>query len=82
MTEIAPGMMVECVWSGSAWFKKKLTAEAAENFKAACKKFGYNPQHIIAHGSYLINLGTPDPVRLPHQSQFKFLNLMIKGFTC
>jgi len=65
------------VFTGSqrAWFKKKLTAEAAENFKAACKKFGYSPQHIISHGSYLINLGTPEPVLLA-KSRAAFIDEM------
>jgi len=65
------------VFTGSqrAWFKKKLTAEAAENFKAACKKFGYSSQHIISHGSYLINLGTPEPVLLA-KSRAAFIDEM------
>jgi len=65
------------VFTGSqrAWFKKKLTAEAAENFKAACKKYGYSPDYIIAHGSYLINLGTPEPVLLA-KSRAAFIDEM------
>jgi len=65
------------VFTGSqrAWFKKKLTAEAAENFKAACKKYGFNQQHIVAHGSYLINLGTPEPVLLA-KSRAAFIDEM------
>jgi len=65
------------VFTGSqrAWFKKKLTAEAAENFKNSCKKYGYNPAHIIAHGSYLINLGTPEPVLLA-KSRAAFIDEM------
>jgi len=65
------------VFTGSqrAWFKKKLTAEAAENFKAACKKYGYSSNHIIAHGSYLVNLGTPEPVLLA-KSRAAFIDEM------
>jgi len=65
------------IFTGSqrAWFKKKLTAEAAENFKAACKKYGYASNHIIGHGSYLINLGTPEPVLLA-KSRAAFIDEM------
>jgi deoxyribonuclease-4 len=65
------------VFTGSqrAWFKKKLTAEAAEQFKNACKKYGYHPDYLIAHGSYLINLGTPEPVLLA-KSRAAFIDEM------
>jgi len=65
------------IFTGSqrAWFKKKLTAEAAENFKTSMKKYGYQPSEVIAHGSYLINLGTPEPVLLA-KSRAAFIDEM------
>jgi len=65
------------VFTGSqrAWFKKKLTAEAAEQFKNALKKSGISPNHVISHGSYLINLGTPEPVLLA-KSRAAFIDEM------
>ena len=30
-------------------------------FRARCAEKGYPPDHILAHDSYLINLGSPDP---------------------
>jgi len=42
------------------WVAKPLTEESIEAFKANCVKFGYKPEHILPHDSYLINLGYPE----------------------
>lgn len=41
------------------WFSKALTEENINGFKENCEKFGYKPEHILPHDSYLINLGNP-----------------------
>ena len=42
------------------WIAKPLTEESINAFKANCKKYGYQPQQILPHDSYLINLGHPE----------------------
>lgn len=42
------------------WSAKPLTEKNIKEFKENCKKFGYKPEHILPHDSYLINLGNPD----------------------
>ncbi|HPE55150.1 MAG TPA: deoxyribonuclease IV [Bacteroidales bacterium] len=42
------------------WFAKALTEENINGFKENCEKFGYTPEHIMPHDSYLINMGNPD----------------------
>jgi hypothetical protein len=46
------------------WDSPPLTPEVAQAFREACAKFGYSSDHIIPHGSYLINLGSADPEML------------------
>lgn len=41
------------------WRASPLTDEVISEFKAACAKYGYGPQQILPHDSYLINLGHP-----------------------
>lgn len=42
------------------WYSKPLTDENIENFKDNCEKYGYSPEQILPHDSYLINLGHPE----------------------
>ena len=42
------------------WFAPTLSAAEIEAFKAECKRLGFEPFQILAHDSYLINLGHPD----------------------
>ena len=42
------------------WFAKDLTDESIEKFKALNEEFGFKPENILAHDSYLINMGNPD----------------------
>ena len=43
------------------WKSKPLTEESIAAFKNNCAEFGYAPEHILPHDSYLINLGSPNP---------------------
>jgi len=43
------------------WQAKALSAEEIEAFRANCRGKGYKPAQILAHDSYLINLGHPEP---------------------
>jgi deoxyribonuclease IV len=42
------------------WFSSPLTDENIRLFKENCKTYGYNPEYILPHDSYLINLGSPE----------------------
>ncbi len=42
------------------WMAPALTAKSIEAFKGNCELYGYKPQHILPHDSYLINLGHPE----------------------
>ncbi len=43
------------------WKAKPLTTKSIDAFQKNCEKFGYKPEHILPHDSYLINLCHPDP---------------------
>lgn len=38
-----------------------MSVETADSFKQACKNYGFGPEHILPHGSYLINLASAKP---------------------
>ena len=42
------------------WVSAPLTAKRIDLFKSSCDKFGYKPNQILPHDSYLINLGHPE----------------------
>ena len=42
------------------WVAAPLTDESIKKFKENCQKYGYKPEHILPHDSYLINLGHPE----------------------
>lgn len=42
------------------WYSNPLTEDSIEKFKSNCIKYGYKPEQILAHDSYLINLGHPE----------------------
>ncbi len=42
------------------WVAKDLTAEDIQKFKSLNEELGYKPHQILAHDSYLINLGHPE----------------------
>ena len=45
------------------WTAPPYKEEAVEAFKANCAAHGFSGSRILAHDSYLINLGQPDPVK-------------------
>jgi deoxyribonuclease-4 len=57
------------------WQAKPLTEESISAFKMNCEKFGYKPQQILPHDSYLINLGHPEKAAL-QKSRDAFLDEM------
>ncbi|KAL6301648.1 xylose isomerase-like protein [Sparassis latifolia] len=42
------------------WESSPFSAQSVLSFKERMKAFGYSPDHILPHGSYLVNLGNPD----------------------
>ncbi len=46
------------------WQAKRLSAEEVAAFRTNCREAGYSPAQILAHDSYLINLGHPESRRL------------------
>lgn len=59
------------------WTSPPLTETSIEAFKANCRKHGYEPEHILPHDGYLINLGNPDPVKR-EQSRKAFTDEMTR----
>lgn len=43
------------------WSAPPLSSESIAAFRANCEAFGYRPELILPHDTYLINLGQPDP---------------------
>jgi deoxyribonuclease-4 len=41
------------------WHAAPLAEETIRSFRENCRKYGYTPDQILAHDSYLINLGHP-----------------------
>ena len=48
----------------SRWQSKPISDKEAETFKENCIKYGYSPNQILPHDSYLINLGAPNHEKL------------------
>ena len=57
------------------WQGKPLSEKSIELFKERCEQYGYQPQQILPHDSYLINLGHPDPEGL-EKSRLAFIDEM------
>src|SRR5512140_2328940 len=57
------------------WVTGPLTPENISQFKTNCRKFGYLPEYILPHDSYLINLGNPEKEMLV-KSRKSFLDEM------
>ncbi|MCH8556629.1 MAG: deoxyribonuclease IV [Balneolia bacterium] len=55
------------------WTAPPLIEESIRGFKENCKTFGFSPDAIIPHDSYLINLGHPEPDKL-EKSRAAFLD--------
>ena len=54
---------------------KAISEEAAEEFKANCRLYGFTPGVILPHDNFLINLGSPDARKL-ELSRKSFLDEM------
>lgn len=46
------------------WFDHIYEPEEINDFKENLKNYGFNSKHIVAHASYLINLGSPEAKKL------------------
>lgn len=57
------------------WQGKPLSEKSIVLFKERCEHYGYQPQQILPHDSYLINLGHPDPTGL-EKSRLAFVDEM------
>lgn len=57
------------------WVSKPLTEESIRLFKQNCEKFNLQPEYILPHDSYLINLGHPEEEGLM-KSRAAFLDEM------
>ena len=57
------------------WAAPPLSQEQIKAFREACEKYGYAPQQILPHDSYLINLGHPEEEGL-QKSRASFLHEM------
>lgn len=57
------------------WVAKPLTEESIRLFKENCTKYGFQPEYILPHDSYLINLGHPEEEGL-EKSRAAFLDEM------
>jgi len=45
--------------SQRSWTRPALDPAAAVKFQIACAQHGFDPIHILPHGSYLMNCGSP-----------------------
>ncbi len=57
------------------WVSKPLTDENIRKFRENMEKYGYHPDHVLPHDSYLINLGHPEKEGL-ERSRRAFLDEM------
>ncbi|MCQ2351248.1 MAG: deoxyribonuclease IV [Paludibacteraceae bacterium] len=59
------------------WFAPDLSEKSISLFKQRCNEFGYKPCSILAHDSYLINLGHPNDENL-EKSRESFIKEMAR----
>ena len=57
------------------WRSAPLSERSIQLFKERCAEFGFAPEHILPHDSYLINLGNPEAEGL-EKSREAFLDEM------
>jgi deoxyribonuclease-4 len=57
------------------WTAAPLTQKSIELFKSRCSAYGFSPDQILPHDSYLINLGHPEEEGL-NKSRIAFLDEM------
>ncbi len=61
--------------SSNRWSSKPISEEETARFKENCETAGFTANHILPHDNFLINLGSPDPVKL-EMSRKSFLDEM------
>ncbi|MDV5171672.1 deoxyribonuclease IV [Photobacterium rosenbergii] len=59
------------------WAAKPLELDVITAFKARCQQYGYTPEAILPHDSYLINLGAPESEKL-EKSRNAFIDEMVR----
>lgn len=59
----------------SRWKVKPISKEQSEEFKANCRDNNFDPEVILPHDSFLINLGSPDQEKL-NKSRALFIDDM------
>ncbi|HIF9244198.1 TPA: deoxyribonuclease IV [Photobacterium damselae] len=59
------------------WIAKPLEQSAITAFKTRCQQYGFHPEAILPHDSYLINLGSPDAEKL-EKSRNAFIDEMAR----
>lgn len=59
------------------WAAKPLEQDVITAFKARCQQYGFSPDAILPHDSYLINLGAPDSEKL-EKSRNAFIDEMVR----
>lgn len=57
----------------SRWKSPEISPAEAEKFKENCARFGFTPEQILPHDSFLINLGAPDKQK-QYLSKIAFLD--------
>ncbi|MCX7829535.1 MAG: deoxyribonuclease IV [Acidobacteria bacterium] len=57
------------------WKSPPLKKESILSFKENCTKYGFDPDFILPHDTYLINMGSPDPA-IRKKSEEAFLDEM------
>ena len=60
------------------WISKPLSEESIRLFKENCDKYGFQPEYILPHDSYLINLGHPEEEGL-NKSRFLGRNATLRA---
>ncbi|XP_051795939.1 probable endonuclease 4 isoform X2 [Acanthochromis polyacanthus] len=58
-TEMGGSSFALFLGSQRSWKRPALDQTAAERFREECSLQGFNPAHIVPHGSYLMNCGSP-----------------------
>lgn len=74
---IAIGAKSFALFTGSSnrWQSKALTEKDIKEFNENCRDGGFQPEYILPHDNFLINLGSPDAQKL-HLSRSSFLEEM------
>eukprot|EP00026_Physarum_polycephalum_P008913 Phypoly_transcript_09018.p1 GENE.Phypoly_transcript_09018~~Phypoly_transcript_09018.p1 ORF type:complete len:431 (+),score=72.39 Phypoly_transcript_09018:105-1397(+) len=74
---VSIGATAFAIFTGSQrqWSRKLPSEEACTAFKEECTKRKFAPKHILPHGSYLINLGSPEEDKLEKSRELFLLEM-------